>query len=133
MGRARRPVYERGPGSGNDTAPQAGRPAGDRDRARGGLPPRPVTSILLTARRGGSAVLHGLFADYLWPSLRRRVALALAAGLAAGYLVVILVFQEGLRWPLLLIPVGVLVLVPWGWWYLAGQLLRPLSATAQTV
>ena len=33
MGRERRPVHERGPGGGDDAAPQAGRPAGDRDGA----------------------------------------------------------------------------------------------------
>ena len=38
-----------------------------------------MTALLLSARRGAGGVLRALFADYLWPSLRRRVALALSA------------------------------------------------------
>jgi signal transduction histidine kinase len=92
-----------------------------------------VTSLLASARRGPAAALRGLFANYLWPSLRRRIALGLAATFAAGYLVLIFAHLQGVTWPWLAVPAGVLALAPWGWWYLAGQLLRPLSATAQAV
>jgi signal transduction histidine kinase len=92
-----------------------------------------VSPFLLSARRGAASVLTAMFAEYFWPSLRRRIALALAATFVLGYLVLLLVLTVGARWPILLLPAVVLALAPWGWWFAAGRLLRPLSATAETV
>jgi len=92
-----------------------------------------VTPFLLSVRRGAASALTAMFAEYFWPSLRRRIALALAATFAVGYLVLLLVLMVGARLPILLLPVIVLALAPWGWWFAAGRLLRPLSATAETV
>ena len=89
--------------------------------------------ILHAVRRAGAWALTALFAEFFRPSLRRRVALALAATFAVGYLVLALVLTVGAHWPLLLLPAIVLALAPWGWWFVSGQLLRPLSATTQTV
>jgi signal transduction histidine kinase len=92
-----------------------------------------MTPFLLSVRRGAASALTAMFAEYFWPSLRRRIALALAATFAVGYLVLLLVLTVGAHWPILLLPAIVLALAPWGWWFMAGRLLRPLSATAETV
>ena len=92
-----------------------------------------MTPFLRSVRRGAASALTAMFAEYFSPSLRRRIALALAATFAVGYLVLLLVLTVGASWPILLVPAVVLALVPWGWWFVAGQLLRPLSATTETV
>jgi signal transduction histidine kinase len=92
-----------------------------------------VTPFLESARRGAARALTAMFAEYFWPSLRRRVALALAVTFAAGYLVLLLVLTVSARLQILLIPAIVLVVAPWGWWFVAGRLLSPLSGTTQVV
>jgi signal transduction histidine kinase len=148
-------VHQRGPGGGDDAAPQAGPAAADRHGPRRRLPARLLSPVL---------------AGYLRPSLRRRVAVALAAMLVLGYVLVaaglnvILRVWYSFHWfyyvgpnggsftpglfsgsvyagPLstrtqvlvvvLLLPA--LVLAGWALWIVAGGLLRPLSAAAQTV
>src|ERR1700727_1137270 len=121
MGRVRRPVYERGPGGGADAAAQAGLAAGDRDRAPRGVPARPVTPFLQAVRHRAGWALTAMFAEYFRPSLRRRIALALATTFAVGYLILRLVLTVSARWPILLIPAIVLALAPWGWWFVAGR------------
>jgi signal transduction histidine kinase len=80
-----------------------------------------------------------MFGEFFRPSLRRRVALALGAAFAVGYLVLLLVLSVGAYWigggywPILIIPAVVLALAPWGLWFVSGLLLRPLSATTQAV
>jgi signal transduction histidine kinase len=92
-----------------------------------------VTPFLQSVRRRAAWALTAMFAEYFRPSLRRRVALALATTFAVGYLILRLVLTVSARWPILLIPAIVLALAPWGWWFVAGRLLQPLSATAETV
>ena len=89
-----------------------------------------MTPFLLSMGRGAASVLTVMFAGYIRSSLRRRIALALAATFALGYLVLLLVLTVGARWPILLLPAVVLAVAPWGWWFVAGRLLRPLSASA---
>ena len=143
MGRERGPVHERGPGGGDDTAPEAGRPAGDRDRRRRWLP------------------------DLRRPSLQRRLTLALLGGAVVDVLPAIgigntignLWFASppssvgscnsippwlpspgsqcaiGLSTRLLYLPAiaAAVLLLLWINWLLAGLALRPLRATAETV
>jgi signal transduction histidine kinase len=92
-----------------------------------------VIPVLQVIRRRVASVLTALLGWYVHPSLRRRVAMALAATFAVGYLVLLLVLTVGTHWPVLIIPVVVLAVAPWGWWFVSGQLLRPLSETTQTV
>jgi signal transduction histidine kinase len=107
-----------------------------------------------------------MFAGYLRPSLRRKVALALAAAFVLGYVAgaaalnVITRLWYSLRWfrtppgftpglfgaraytepfstptqvVIVVLILPALILTVWALWIVAGGLLRPLSATAQTV
>jgi signal transduction histidine kinase len=134
VGPARPAVHERGARDADAAAARAGLPASDRAGAGPGLPARPVSPFE--------------------PSLRRRVALALAVMFVLGsviltggyYLVRNLLWRATfesydyygspgpvVRVFLLLLFVAVLALVVWSWWLVAGRLLRPLSVTAETV
>src|SRR5439155_13216589 len=65
VGRARRPLHQHHPGDGHEPAPQARRPAGDRDRGRLRLPDRdpmtvkPTVRLKLTMAYGGLFLLAG--------------------------------------------------------------------------
>ena len=59
LGRAHRPVHQRGAGDHHEAAPQARRPAGDRDRARSGVPDPMKTHSTIRARL--TLVYGGLF------------------------------------------------------------------------
>jgi signal transduction histidine kinase len=111
-----------------------------------------------------------MFAGYARPSLRRRVALALAATFLIGYVVAAAALSLILRlwfsfhwfkfpgpgYPsfvpglfggsvfagpfstrtqvlIVVLVLPALLVAGWAWWIVAGALLRPLSATAQTV
>ena len=92
-----------------------------------------MTPFLRSMRSGVASTLTVMFAKYFRPSLRSRIGLTLGATFAAGYVVLLVVLTAGARLPILLVPAIVLALAPWGWWFVAGRLLRPLSATAETV
>jgi signal transduction histidine kinase len=153
VGRERGSIHERGPGGGDGAAQEAGRPAGDRDRAGRGLPAR-----LLNPLR---------------PSLRRRMTVALVAVLIPGYYITMGTwntihnlydsFRAGsysctsgqvpflpndtlgnnptcapdyhgtTRVWILLLLAAVLVLAVWILWIIAGWTLQPLSATVAAV
>lgn len=104
--------------------------------------------------------LEAMFPGYLRPSLRRRVALSLAATLAVGYVIIAGALYVILRWfsggdcftpglfsgstcagpysararvLIVVLLLLALMLAGWGLWMAAGRMLWPLSATAQTV
>src|SRR5215831_623614 len=174
MGRERRPIHERGPGGGDDAAPQAGPAAGDRDGARIRVPPRLLSLVRAARLHKATLALATMFSVYLTaveamlggyfrPSLRRNIALALAAALAGGYVVVAAALYVILRlWSsftnggcfnpglfggsvcgspfsthtqalIAVLVLPALMLTGWALWIVAGRLIWRLSATVDTV
>src|SRR5215472_15571817 len=91
MGRERGPVHERGPGGGDDVAPQARRPASDRDGARRGIPDSWLIALWRVRWR-----LPG-------PSFRRRLAVTFtvvgAVDFVVGFAIVNTILNLWLRPP----------------------------------
>src|SRR5207249_4153877 len=61
VGRARRSLHQHHPGDGDEPAPQARRPAGDRDRGRLRLPDRHLMTVKPTVRLKLTMAYGGLF------------------------------------------------------------------------
>jgi signal transduction histidine kinase len=139
MGRERGPVHERGPGGGDDTAQEAGRPTGHRDRRWRWLPDlrNPSLQRRLTLALLGAALVDALPVIGIWNSINNLWFGGNAYGCSnpqpwlpgSGQCT----YDIGTR--LLYLPViaAAVLLLLWINWLLAEAALRPLRAIAEQV